>query len=61
MRYSVVNFAEVKAVGDFRIDAHYWHPVFIRNSALVSPYQKLRDFVCQGHSEHQIVPYKSGF
>ena len=45
MEHSVVNFSEVKAVDDFRIDAEYWHPVFLQNSELVSPHQKLRDYV----------------
>ena len=50
----MVNFSEVKAVDDFRIDAEYWHPVFIQNSELVSPRQKLRDYV-----SHNIVNIKS--
>ena len=45
MLHSEVNLSEVKAVEDFRIDAEYWHPVFIQNSKLVSPRQKLRDYV----------------
>ena len=61
MRYSVVNFAEVKVVDDFRIDAHYWHPVFIRNSALVSPHQKLRDFVCQEIANIKSSPINRNF
>ena len=54
MPHSVVNFSEIKAVDDFRIDAEYWHPVFIQNSELVSPHQKLRDYV-----SHNIVNIKS--
>ena len=44
MQYSIVNFSEFKA-DDFRIDAEYWHPDFIENAYLVSPHQKMRDFV----------------
>ena len=47
MPYSIVNYSEVKSVTDFRIDAEYWHPVFIKNSLLVPHERKLRDFVCQ--------------
>lgn len=54
MQYSVVNFYEVEAVEDFRLDAEYWHPVFIQNSKLVSPHQKLRDYV-----SHNIANIKS--
>ena len=61
MRYSVVNFSDVKAVDDFRIDAHYWHPVFIRNSNLVSPDQKLRDFVCQNIANIKTSPINRDF
>ena len=44
MQYSIVNFSEFKA-DNLRIDAEYWHPAFIENAALLSPHQKLRDFV----------------
>ncbi len=44
MRYSVVNFSEFKA-DDFRIDAEYWHPDFIENAHLISPRQRMKDFV----------------
>ncbi len=44
MQYSIVNFSEFKA-DDFRIDAEYWHPDFIENAHLISPSQRMRDFV----------------
>ena len=44
MRYSIVQYSEVVAAG-FRIDAEYWHPEFIRNSALVSTAETIGDFV----------------
>ena len=44
MQYSIVNFSEFKAE-NLRIDAEYWHPAFIQNAALLSPHQKMRDFV----------------
>ncbi len=61
MPHSVVNFSKVKAVDDFRIDAEYWHPVFIQNSALVSPHQKLRDFVDQHISNIKSAPINRDF
>ena len=61
MQSSIVNFSEVKAVNDFRIDAHYWHSVFIRNSALVSPHQKLRDFVYQNITNIKSSPINRDF
>lgn len=44
MQYSIVNFSEFKADA-LRMDAEYWHPVFIENAALLSSHQKMRDFV----------------
>ena len=44
MQYSIVNFSEFKAE-NLRIDAEYWDPAFIENASLLSPHQKLRDFV----------------
>ena len=44
MRYSIVRYSEVVAAG-FRTDAEYWHPEFIRNSALVSTAETIGDFV----------------
>ena len=44
MQYSIVNFSEFKA-DDLRMDAEYWYPVFIENASLLSPHQKMRDFV----------------
>ena len=44
MQYSIVSFSEFQA-DNLRIDAEYWHPVFIENAALLSPHQKVRDFV----------------
>ncbi len=55
MRYSVVNYSEIKNTFDFRIDAEYWHPDFIRNSQFVSKDNpKIRDFV-----EHNVPNIKS--
>ena len=61
MQYSVVNFYEVEAVEDFRLDAEYWHPVFIRNSALVSPHQKLRDYVSRNIANIKSSPINRDF
>ena len=61
VQYSIVNFSEVKTVNDLRIDAEYWHPIFIRNSVLVSPHQKLRDFVCQNVANIKSSPINRDF
>ena len=61
MQYSVVDFPDVKAVDDFRIDAEYWHPVFIQNSKLVSPHQKLRDYVSRSIANIKSSPINRDF
>ena len=61
VQYSIVNFSEVKDVADCRIDAEYWHPIFIRNSALVPPHQQLKDFVCQEISNIKSSPINRDF
>ena len=30
MQYSIVNYSEVNSIFDFRIDAEYWHPKYLR-------------------------------
>lgn len=61
MSYSAVNFSEAKTVDDFRIDAEYWDPVFIRNSDLVSPRQKLRDYVFHNVANIKSSPINRDF
>ena len=61
MEHSVVNFSKIKAVGDFRTDAEYWHPVFIRNSELVSPHQKLGDYVSRNIANIKSSPINRDF
>ncbi len=61
MQYSIVNFSELKTANDFRIDAEYWHPVFIQNSALVSQHQKLKDFVQQDIANIKSSPINRDF
>ena len=61
MEHSVVNFSEIKAVDDFRIDAQYWHPVFIQNSEFVSPRQKLRDYVSRNIANIKSSPINRDF
>lgn len=45
MKYSIVDYLQVKSVLGFRIDAGYWHPEFVENSQLVSADVRIRDFV----------------
>ncbi len=61
MQYSIVNFFEVEAVEDFRLDAEYWHPIFVQNSPLVSPHNKLRDFVYQNIANIKSSPINRDF
>ena len=61
MQHSVVNFSEIKAVDDFRIDAEYWHPIFIQNSELVAPHQKLRDYVDRNIANIKSFPINRDF
>ena len=61
VHYSVVNFSEVEAVEDFRIDAEYWHPIFVRNSTLVLPDKRLRDFVYQNIANIKSSPINRDF
>ena len=60
MQYSIVRNLEVKDAG-LRIDAEYWHPDFIRNSALVSPQNRVRDFVISDVSNVKSSPIDRGF
>ena len=60
MQYSIVRNLEVKDAG-LRIDAEYWHPDFIRNSALVSPQNRVRDFVVSDVSNVKSSPIDRGF
>ena len=61
MEHSVVNFSEVKAADNFRIDAEYWHPVFIQNSEFVSPRQKLKDYVSGNIANIKSFPINRDF
>ena len=61
VQYSIVNFSQIEAVEDFRIDAEYWHPIFIRNSTLVLPDKRLRDFVYQNIANIKSSPISRDF
>lgn len=60
MRYSIVWHSEVVAAG-FRIDAEYWHPEFIRNSALVSSAETIGDFVAANVANIKSSPINRDF
>ena len=60
MQYSIVNLSEFKA-DDLRIDAEYWHPVFIENAALLSPHQKMREFVSPDIRDIKSTPINRDF
>lgn len=45
MQYSIINYSEAAKLFDFRLDAEYWHPEFIKNSLLISNNRKISDFV----------------
>ncbi len=54
MRYSIVNYSQVKNSPDLRIDSDYWHPAFIQNALLFSSQQKIGDLV-----DHNVQNIKS--
>ncbi|RKU22818.1 hypothetical protein C6503_03380 [Candidatus Poribacteria bacterium] len=60
MQYSIVNFSEFKAE-NLRIDAEYWRPVFIENASLLSPHQKIRDFVSPDIRNIKSTPINTDF
>ena len=60
MQFSIVQFQEVKSRG-FRLDAEYWHPEFIKNSALVSPKIKIKDVVAPNIANIKSSPVKRSF
>ena len=45
MQHSIVCLSEIKKTFELRIDAEYWHPVFIENSQLVSREKRIKDFI----------------
>ena len=61
VHYSIVNFSQVEAVEDFRIDAEYWHPIFVLNSTLVLPHKRLRDFVYENITNIKSSPINRDF
>ena len=54
------RFSEFKAE-NLRIDAEYWHPVFIENAALLSPHQKMIDFVSPNIRNIKSTPINRDF
>ena len=48
MQYSIVCLSEIRKTADFRLDAEYQRPVFIKNSRLVSGETKIKDFIKTG-------------
>ena len=62
MRHSIVQFSEIRHSPDFRIDAEYWRPDFIKNSHLVprdSP--KIRDVTRRDVSNIKSSPLSRDF
>ncbi len=45
MQYSIANYSDTKKEQDCRIDAEFWHPLFLKNSSLVSNQHKIGNFV----------------
>ncbi|MEW6408146.1 MAG: restriction endonuclease subunit S [Patescibacteria group bacterium] len=59
MQYSVVNYKTVKENSDFRIDAEYFHPVYLRDDLLVAKFQNMPlgefAFITDGqHGYHEV-------
>ena len=66
MEYSVVNFSEVKAVDDFRIDAEYYHPICLEIHRKIKEYGGISFFDCitrfsSGKNLPQVVDGKFKF
>ena len=61
MQVSIVNYSKVISLFDFRIDAEYWHPFFIKNSKLVSPHLKIGDFVKNNILNIKLFPISRDF
>ncbi len=61
MQYSIVHLSEVKRVFDWRIDAEYWQPAFIKNSQLVSAQKRIKDFTTRDISNIKSKPIKRNF
>ena len=61
MQHSIVKLSTIKADDDFRIDAEYWHPVFVKNSMLVPHKQKLSDFIHQNIANIKSSPINRDF
>ena len=45
IQHSIVYLSEVQQSFDWRIDAEYWHPAFIKNSKRVSAKNRIKNFV----------------
>jgi len=59
MQYSVVNYKTVKENSDFRIDADYYHPVYLREDYLVAKFKNIPlsefAFITDGqHGYHEV-------
>ena len=59
MQYSVVNYKTVKENSDFRIDADYYHPIYLREDSLVAKFKKIPlsefSFITDGqHGYHEV-------
>lgn len=59
MQYSVVNYKTVKENSDFRIDADYYHPVYLKQDYLVAKYKNISlsefAFITDGqHGYHEV-------
>ena len=61
MQHSIVDFSEVSTSSGFRMDAEYWHPLFIENSKLVSHAQTLRDVVKPNIANIKTAPIHRDF
>ena len=61
MQYSIVNFTEANVSSDFRIDAEYWHPGFIRNSDRVQSGEKISSYAIENILNIKSCPINAGF
>lgn len=61
MQYFIVNYNQTKKDLDFRIDAEYWHPSFVKNSSLVSTTKKIEDFIDSNIANIKSSPINKDF
>ena len=61
MQHSIINKSEIENTSEIRLDAEYYHPEFIKNSAMVLGSRQIRDFVLSDISIIKTSPINRDF